>query len=193
MPTQKSPLPFLYSEETFLLKKCKKCHYLELLLLRGWLASLQRNHDDDLDFMKEKKRPLAKLPEWLVVVIRWKFLWWTISCASVTGTVRPRVQDILLISFVTGWLKTRKRFRWKFSEMQMLGYLKSRYYERSHFCHSVNFKKEFREFWIDPETGSLRKIEDKSSVEVYCWHAVPELFRLNNRLNGMCRLSPKFF
>ena len=82
-------------------------------------ASLQWNHDDDdddddddVDFKKEIQCPLAKLSEWLFVVISLNFLWPTISSSSVTGFVRVRVQEIWIISFVTAWLKTNKRFTW---------------------------------------------------------------------------------
>ena len=83
-------------------------------------ASLQWNHDDDddddddddVDFKKEIQCPLAKLSEWLFVVISLNFLWPTISSSSVTGFVRVRVQEIWIISFVTAWLKTKKRFTW---------------------------------------------------------------------------------
>ena len=48
-------------------------------------ASLQWNHDDDdVDFMKEVKCPLAKLPEWLIVAIRLNFLWPSKSSSSVS-------------------------------------------------------------------------------------------------------------
>ena len=48
-------------------------------------ASLQWNHDDDdVDFMKEVKCPIAKLPEWLIVAIRLNFLWPSKSSSSVS-------------------------------------------------------------------------------------------------------------
>ena len=48
-------------------------------------ASLQWNHDDDdMNFMKEVKCPLAKLPEWLIVAIRLNFLWPSKSSSSVS-------------------------------------------------------------------------------------------------------------
>ena len=43
-----------------------------------------------------------------MVEIRLKFLWPIKSSSSVTGTVRMGVQEILLISFMTGWSKIRK-------------------------------------------------------------------------------------
>ena len=36
--------------------------------------SLQWNQDDDVDFMKEVWCPLAKLPEWLILAIKFNFL-----------------------------------------------------------------------------------------------------------------------
>ena len=62
-------------------------------------ASLQWNYDDDdddddVDFKKEVQCPLAKLSEWLFVVISLNFLWPTISSSSVTGFVRMGVQEI---------------------------------------------------------------------------------------------------
>ena len=50
-------------------------------------ASLQSNHDDNVEFMKEEYGHFAKLLESLIVAIRLKFLWPTISSSSVTDTV----------------------------------------------------------------------------------------------------------
>ena len=109
-----------------------------------WARYFQR-----LNFVKWS--PLAKLTEWLVVAFRLNFLWLTVCSCRFIGTVRVGVEKTLL---TFAGLNTRKYFT--FSDLQVLGYLKSRYYKRTHFRHSRNF--------------ILSK--NLGISEVYCWHTV---------------------